>query len=118
MFCWQLTVGVDGALVTEMMDPLFVAEVAATGGNVVLNLDVMLACPISLVSKLVEGMVVGGVGIKGKKDDESDGFIPAERLFELCMEEDRMYPAAFEVGMRGKNEAWLNVLASLVCVPV
>ena len=61
MFCWQLTVGVDGAppkvlalevdvmvagLNAEMMDPLFEAEVAATGGN-------------------VEGVDVGRAAIKG-----------------------------------------------------
>ena len=101
MFCWQLTVGVDGApkvlalkvevmvagLVAEMMDPLFEAEVAASGGNVVLNWDVMLVCPVSLFPRLGEGVVVGGAGIKGKKDDESGGV------------------TVFELGMRGKIDA-------------
>ena len=96
MFCWQLTVGVDGAppkvlalevevmvagLTAEIMDPLFEAEVAAIGGN-------------------VEGVVVGGAGIKGKKDDESGGV------------------TIFEVGMRGNNDAWLYVVASVVSVPI
>lgn len=94
------------------------AEVAATGGKVVLNLDVMLACLVSLSPRLVEGVIVGGVVIEGKEDDESGGVIPAERLSELCLEEDKLYPVVFEVGVREEDDAWLYMLAPLDCVPL
>lgn len=94
------------------------AEVAATGGKVVLNLDVMLACPVSLFPRLAEGVIVEGAVIEGKEDDESGGFIPAERLPELRMEEVKVDPAVFEVGVREEDNAWLYVLAPLVCVPL
>ena len=78
----------------------------------------MLACPVSLFPRLAEGVIVGGAVIEGKDDDESGDVIPAERLPEPCMEEVKVDPAVFEVGMREEDDAWLYVLAPLVCVPL
>lgn len=88
IFCWQLRIGVE----------------------------VTLVCPISPFPRITEDVVVEEAVMEGKDGDNSGGVMPAELLSELCMEEDKVYPTVFEVGMRGKNDVWLYALAPLACV--
>ena len=73
IFCWQLRIGVE----------------------------VTLVLPISLFPRMAEDVVVEEAVVEGKDGDKSGGVIPAELLTELCMEDDKVYPAVVEVGIRG-----------------
>ena len=84
----------------------------------VVGVEVALDCPVSPFPGASVVVLVRERVIEGSDPCNSIGVIPAEMLSELCMEEDTVYSTVFEVGMRGKNDAWLDVLAPLACVPL
>ena len=67
----------------------------------IVGVEVALDCPVSPFPGISVVVLVREAVIEGSDSSNSIGVIPAEILSELCVEEDKVYSAVVEVGMRG-----------------